>query len=907
MRTPEQSTPAPPIAARRTRPGLPALLILLAVLWWLLVVVLPLPAPAATAVMVWGRYPLLLACLWQVWRLLRGPQALRDPRLRRGWLLLGLAVSCVAVGDLIWGGLTLAGHHDPTLSVATLFFLAYFPLLLAGLLAWPRVFRSRGDALTFTLDAATVGVGVGMLLWYIAVRPALGAASGGPWQRSAVALAFPIGDMLSVLGIALVLLRQPVGPLRRVTAALAMAMLCSLAGDLLWIFDDVLGSTGTQRGSYFLWLLQAMSFLLAARWQALSLSPQTGNSAELEWHDRFQLLPHLASVLGFGLLAVVARGDEPLVVDATLLAAGVLLLLVTGRQWLGLRENTRLLAENLRQRSESRFAALVEHASDPILILNADAVIGYASPATWQLAGGAGLVPGTRLLEAVHPQDQAALNDGLDACRSGRVPQLRLVLRFGTAGGPWTITETTFSNLLGDAKVAGIVLNVRDVSERYALEEQLRFEALHDPLTGLPNRELFRDRIAQAILRQRRDEVGTLLVVGVVALDRLRLVADALGHERGEDLLVASCGRLQTALSEGESLARLGNEELGLLLEQPATPDTPPGERLEDLRQLLALPLALDGQDVQSTASIGYAVLAGGGELDAGALLRNADIALQQARSEGGDRSLAFAGGQHAQLLDRLSLEARLPQLLATDAFMLKFQPVLELGGGARPCGLRISLDWRDGRSQQQSIADVLAAARVRGLETLIGDWVLEALKRDLGALLRCVPQSTGSLWLQLPLGLLPLQSGELPERLGAVLRRIDWPLGRLRLEVDADEVQAPLAAHAAVLKLRGSGVQIALVGFGAGTQNLAQLDLWQPRMLELAGMLGAPPRASAVRAALALAQALRLELSAAGVDNEDTATHLAALGVPHGRGAALGVAVPYERMLTWLGARLGD
>ena len=906
MSTPAQPPNALPVAARRTAPGLAALLVLLAALWWLLVGVLPVPAPVATAVMIWGRYPLLLACLWQVWRLLRGPQALRDPRLRRGWLLLGLAIACVAIGDLIWGGLTLAGHADPTLSIATLFFLAYFPLLLAGLLAWPRVFRSRGDALTFTLDAATVGLGVGMLLWYIAVRPALGAASGGPWQRSAVALAFPIGDMLSVLGIALVLLRQPLGPLRRVTAALAMAMLCSLAGDLLWIFDDVLGSTGTQRGSYFLWLLQAMSFLLAARWQAQSMFPQADRIAEPDWHDRFQLLPHLASVLGFGLLAVVARGGEPLVVDATLLAAGVLLLLVTGRQWLGLRENTRLLAENLRQRGESRFAALVEHASDPILILNAEGVIGYASPATWQLAGGAGLVPGARLHGAVHPQDQAALHDGLDACRSGRVPQLRLVLRFGSGGGPWTITETTFSNLLGDAKVAGIVLNVRDVSERHALEEQLRFEALHDPLTGLPNRELFRDRIAQALLRQRRDGDGTL-VVAALALDRLRLLADAFGHERGEDLLLASCGRLQAALTGGESLARLGTEELGLLLELPTAPPSLPGERLEVLRKLLAQPLTLDGQEVQSTASIGYAVLSAGGELDAGALLRNADIALQQARSEGGDRSLAFAGGQHAQLLDRLSLEARLPQLLATEAFVLKFQPVLALGGGARPCGLRISLDWRDGRSPQQSISDVLAAARVRGLDPLIGDWLLDALKRDLGALLRCVPQSTGSLWLQLPLSLLPLKSADLPERLSTVLRRIDWPLASLRLEVEADEAHARLASHPAVLALRAGGVQIALGGFGAGAQNLAQLGLWQPRLLELADTLGASLHAPAVRAALALAQALRFELSAAGVDDEDTATHLAALGVHQGRGAALGVAVPYERMLTWLGARLGD
>lgn len=892
-----------PIAASPRSDRLPLWLGLIVLAWWLLVA-LPLPAELGQAVKVWGRYPLLLAMLWQVWLLLYGAQPLREPRLRRAWLLVGLAVACVAVGDAIWGLLTLIGDRDPTFSIATLFFLGYFPLLLAGMLWWPRMFRSRADALTFTLDAATVAVGVGMLLWYLAVRPALATMGDGSTWRGAVALAFPIGDMLSVLGIALVLLRQPRGPQRRVTVALAAAMAASLAGDLLWIVDAVLGATGTQHGSYFLWLLQAIAFLLAAHWQRRHA---TGADADHEpdWQDRFQLLPHLASLVGFGLLAIVARGGERLAIDATLLAAAVLLLLVTLRQWLGLRENARLLAENERQRSESRFAALVEHASDPILILSADGVIHYASPAAWQLSGGAALVPGASLLDGVHPQDHPALADYLEACRGG-LKSARLVLRFGRGEGPWTITETTLSNLLADAKVAGVVLNVRDVSEHHALEEQLRFEALHDPLTGLPNRELFRDRVAQALARQRQPGAAAL-AVALLGLDRLRLVADALGHERGEALLLASCGRLQAALLEGESLARPGTEELALLLEPRVAP-VDLDARLESLRQLLAQPLDCDGQEVLSTASLGHVRVDPGSSVDTDTLLRNADIALQQARAEGGNRSVAFAGGQHARLVDRLSLEARLPRLLADEAFVLKFQPVLELDAGARPQGLKLSLEWRESsQAQSQPIAAVLDAVRARGLGGMLGEWVLQALQRDLGALLRCVPQTTSSLWLQLPLAWLPLDQTDLPERLAQRLRRIDWPMGRVFLEVEGSTADAGLKSAPALAALRQLGAQVALCGFGAGTQNLAQLSDWQPQLLELAPVLAGTAHAATARATLALASALRVRLSAAGIDDEDAATRLATLGITWGRGAALGAALPYERMLTWLGARLGE
>lgn len=880
---------------------LPRILLLMggyALLWCVLVFGARADAELARFTTNFGRYPVLLLSIAVGFAVAAKHAQAGEPRSAWAWRLLSCAFAAIALGDLVWAWYRFAQHQDPTLSLSNLFYLAYFPLILAGLLALPRVFRGRSDATMFTLDALTVAVGVGMVLWHIALRPALGAAGSGPWVRTAIALAYPIGDMVTVLGIAMVLLRQaPQG--RAVAGWLALALLFSLVGDCLWIFANVLGSLSSASVSHFLWLIQTYFFLLAAR---AELGPRVQlEQAEPAWRDSFRWLPVLASVLGFGLFAQVARTGDRAALDGTLLAAGVLVLLVIARNMLGQREHAQLLAENIQRRGESRFAALIEHASDAIMIVDAQARVIYASPAA------AGLVKtGADLSEFVHQEDRSGLADYLAACRRGQLKASRLQLRFGIGSNAWATTETTLSNLLQDPKVAGIVLNVRDVSERRALEEQLRFQAMHDPLSGLPNRALFMDRLARALLRSQHGE--GVVGVAIVNIDQFKCVNDKFGHSFGDRVLAATAERLSSALCGADSLARLGGDEFAVLIE-----NTGPGEsiaqRCETLRASLEVPFALEGQTVLLAASAGLAVSEGVKSVEQ--LLRNADIALHEAKNAGGDRSERFHPERHARDAERIALEAALPQLLQSEAFALRFRPIVQLPERV-PIGLLIELDWREHAQAPALIAEALSAARNAGLAVHAGPLLVKAVQRDAAALMRYVPEAA-KLALHLRLDSAMLRDAQLPEQMARLLEKLELLPRKLVLEVDtcnvldsADEIAASLN------KLRKLGVSFALAGFAKTPLATGLLELLRFEQLILPESLlerielGEQPGA-VVEALLASASALKMRVLASGVSSAQQVKRLTELGCNAGMGDYLGPAMRFERVLTWLIGRYAE
>ena len=871
---------------------------------WCLLVVGPLAGETVgKSVMVWGRYPLMLGGVALAFLLARSQG--KDRRAGRSWFLLGGAFTAVVLGDMVWGYLTVVRGQDATLSISNLFFLAYFPLILAGLLALPRTFRSRNDAAMFALDAATVSVGISMLLWYVALRPALGTIGEGPWQRTAIALAYPIGDMLSVLGIALVLLRQPIGLGRRVFALLALSLVASLVGDCLWIVGKVLGLVDTAAGSYFLWLFQAIFFFLAAREELRRLIAGGADAAQPVWRDSFRALPIAACVAGFGLLALVARQGERDALDATIVFAAVLLVLVIARHLLGQRETAQLLAENFLRRGESRFAALIEHASDAILIVDADARLTYASPATTRLLDPK-LSAGSAVADFVHADDQARFEDYMAGCRSGQLKADKLELRLSTGNGAWANTETTLSNLLADVQVAGIVFNVRDVSERIQLEERLRVQALHDPISGLPNRELFTDRASRALLRcQQGDDV---VAVAILNLDRFKIINESLGHHTGDKILAAAAKRLRDALSGADSLARLAGDEFGVLFEDTGRLQ-PIALRVEQLRTALASPLLVEGHNVRLTASAGYAISSQVDSLET--LLRHADLALHQARGAGGNRSERYRSEAHVRSVDRYALEAAFPGLLESGAFTLQFQPIVRLEGG-RPLGLHIEIDWTDRSSAPAPIADALRAARDAGLGNLTSRWLLQAVQRDVSSLLRYVP---GLLGMSLQLRLEPslLRDRALADDLKRLLRQLDVPPRDLVIELHQASSSVLSAIQAAGFSdLAATGIGLALSGFGGPAvpyESIAALPFNVLVLDEaLLASLDAPERPGALlRGALASGRVLGMRVIAGGVSSDSQIERLRELGCEQGIGDALAPAMTYERVLTWLLRRFAE
>ncbi|HVL23437.1 MAG TPA: PAS domain S-box protein, partial [Thermomicrobiales bacterium] len=261
-------------------------------------------------------------------------------------------------------------------------------------------------------------------------------------------------------------------------------------------------------------------------------------------------------------------------------------------------------AEAALLRSEARFRALVQNASDIITILGAKGTILYQSPA---LEGVLGFDPeelvGGHAFDLVHPEDLPYVREHFEEALKRPGSNVQAIYRFRHKDGSWRWLESTGTNLLADPAVGGVVINSRDITESREIAAKLWHQAHHDPLTRLPNRTLFMDRLGQAL--SKRDSAS--VAVHYVDLDGFKVVNDSLGHEYGDRLLVAVAGRLASRLGSGNLLARFGGDEF-TVLQGHATAARHAEDLAERLQATLAAPFELGGHQLTVTASIGVAL-----------------------------------------------------------------------------------------------------------------------------------------------------------------------------------------------------------------------------------------------------------------------------------------------------------
>ncbi|HWP59396.1 MAG TPA: EAL domain-containing protein [Candidatus Acidoferrales bacterium] len=555
-------------------------------------------------------------------------------------------------------------------------------------------------------------------------------------------------------------------------------------------------------------------------------------------------------------------------------------------------------AEAELRRREEQYRLITENTQDLICMLDPAGTLTYVSPSARALLGyeSQSLV-GTSCLELIHPEDRKAAGAALEqlfASPDGGAQEFRL----RRAGGDWRIFESIGSRILDDTgKAQRLVLVARDVTERKRDEEMIRHLAYYDALTGLPNRTLFNDRLAQALAQAYRSR--QMIALMFLDLDRLKAVNDTLGHAMGDRLLQAVSERLKGCLREGDTIARLGGDEFLLLLQGVA--------HLEDVakvaRRLLdALKPSFycEGQELHTTASIGIAIYPNDSK-DADSLMRNADTAMYRAKELGRNNYQFYSASMNESALQRLSLENSLRRALQRQEFVLHYQPQMSLATGEITGGEAL-IRWNHPELGMVPPVRFIPIAEESGLILPVGEWVLATASAQNKAW-----QKAGLKPLRVAVNLSPLhfKHKDLAETIARILEKTELDARYLELEVTESVIMqtSELDSDAIVgtmLKLKETGIHVSIDDFGTGYSSLSYLKRFPVDTVKIdqsfiRDITTNPDDAAIARAIISIAHSLGLRVIAEGVETREQLDFLSAEKCDEVQGFFLSRALPAD------------
>ncbi len=438
-----------------------------------------------------------------------------------------------------------------------------------------------------------------------------------------------------------------------------------------------------------------------------------------------------------------------------------------------------------------------------------------------------------------------------------------------------------------------------DVSERVATEQALAYRATHDELTGLPNRQLFHDRLAQALRESKR--FGMNLMVLFVDLDNFKLVNDSLGHAAGDELLRTIARRLLSCLRQTDTVARFGGDEFVVLLLGEVETDVL--RVIDRITEALRRPMELAGAMYYATASIGYARCPEHGD-EAGVLLQRADIAMYQAKARGRNCAVGYEPGFDQGARDRLFLISQLREAVERAEFELHYQPLFRWDGRAQ--GMEALLRWRHPQRGLLASGHFIGALEESGLMVTVGRWVLRDAARRHADLLA---QGLGDIRLSANVSATQLHH-HLLEDIEAIVAEFQLPHGALELELTESVLM--VNAESTIEEMRRMaklGVGIAVDDFGTGYSSLSYLKRLPIQRLKIDRSfvrgLGSDPDDEAICASIILlASSLGLDTVAEGVETEAQRDWLAEHGCGELQGYLLGRPAPFEDVLAMVKAQ---
>lgn len=451
--------------------------------------------------------------------------------------------------------------------------------------------------------------------------------------------------------------------------------------------------------------------------------------------------------------------------------------------------------------------------------------------------------------------------------------------------GEAIMVSTSASIMLDETGIACYVLVVQDVTQRKELEQELKYMALHDPLTKLANRDLFSDRVKHAMmLAKRRKEP---LAVLFIDLDNFKLINDSMGHSAGDKLLVRVAERICGAVRESDTAARLGGDEFAVLVEQSS--NRLAGEKVaQQIAEALTRVFTVDGKEVFIDASIGIAVYENGSE-KADELLRNADTAMYMAKSKGKGCYVVFEDEMHTELVRRVELKTDLRRAIRDKEFFLHYHPIIDLNTG-KMSGVEALVRWQHPARGLISPLDFIPIAESTGLIVELGRWILNEACRTAQAWRREY-FAGGDFTLMVNLSAREFHEPSLVDSITEALLESGLPPKCLVLEItESIMLQETETMIMRLHELRKLGIRLAIDDFGTGYSSLSYLERLPVDILKIDKSFVDKVSAGTESAALAgaiitMSSTLRLQTVAEGIEHPEQVAALQNLGCEMGQG----------------------
>jgi len=817
-------------------------------------------------------------------------------RPRTGWALIGLSCTSFGVSQILFALQSTIDQRvaESGSSFADVFAALAVPVAIAGLVLLVGRLSTTSRMLSL-LDGLTITLSLAFISWAFVLGPVYRDRHGDTSAR--FTNLFYAGGTVALFVLVLVLAMRWRGDTITLTlfgAGYAWLTAANLAFALKSMHQTyATGDVWIDIG----WFTPFLLFGLAAT------RPMTDDAEGTEQRRWFLTLfiPY-ASVLGMalGCLVLFVHGPK---FDVFLQFVGVTVIVIAlARQLVTLIEHRRLNVEleerviersAAAMRSEARLSSLLSNSSDVIAVLDPIGYLRYASPAIETVFGvGPAAATGHPMLDFVHEDERSYVAATLTRVADHDLSALTVSCRVRGADGAYRQVEATATALHDYALGEGVILNIRDVTERAALQAELQRQATYDQLTTLANRRLFNERLDHALKRSRRN--GECVSVLFIDLDHFKRVNDSTGHASGDEILIQVAERLTRCLRPADTAARLGGDEFAVLLEDTDAA----GAELVATRIIdtLTPPFQLGDRRVSVSASIGVATSeSGSAEVDV--LLRDADVAMYQAKASGRGRFALFHPNMHRRIAEQMELESDLRHAIERAELRVVYQPIIDLNTH-EVLGVEALLRWRRSDNVDVPPSLFIPIAEEAGLIPTLDHWVLLAACQQGVEWQRRYPRH-GALRVNVNMSALEFTNTDIVTTVSDVLAETGINAAHLVLEITETAILPDLPGLDDIVgQLRGLGVGISLDDFGTGYSSLAALRRFPLDEIKLDRSFVHSIERSAsgrnlVQSIISMALALDLHTVAEGVETVDQMDLLRALGCRTGQGYLISPPMP--------------